>query len=141
MSCANRMQEKGRMNNSKNTFWYQNRKISGSNLRKKNERNLPQLFVKMKEKGVKLKVTALIREKIQNGVPAAVVAEALHLHISSIRRIFREGKHHPRKHGSPKKMNKIERCNLMQEIREDVLQSASNLAKKLGNQVSITTIH
>ena len=67
----------------------------------------------MKGKGVKLKERALIREKIQNGVPAAVVAEEHHLHISSIRRILREVRHHPRKHGHPTKMNKAERRNLV----------------------------
>ena len=95
----------------------------------------------MKGKGVKLKERALIREKIWNGVPAAVVAEAHYLHISSIRRIVREGRCHPRKCGRPMKMNKAEWWILVWKIREDPLQSAPDLAKKLGNQVSVSTIH
>ena len=87
-----------------------------------------------------MKERALIREKIRNGVPAAVVAEAHHLHISSIRRIVREGRRHPRKRGRPTKLNNAERRNLMRKIREDPLQSAPDLAKTLGNHVSASTI-
>ena len=94
----------------------------------------------MKGKGVKLRERAIIREKVRHGVPATVIAEEHHLHISTVHRIAREGKGHPRKRGRPTKLTRAERLDLVRKVRKDPLQSAPDLAKKLGKSVSPSTI-
>ena len=97
-------------------------------------------FVQMKGKGVKLKEQAIIREKIQAGVPPSIVASEHKLHITTIYQFVREKMKKQRKRGRPTKLSPNDHQNLVRKICDSPTTTAVDLQKKLQLPVSPATI-